>query len=53
MVKTATFTWTVTVEVRDDFDKENPKHLSQALHDAWMEVHESRGELTDENEEDC
>ena len=52
MTKTATFTWTVTVEVRDDFDKDDPQHFKRALHDAWLEVHETYGQLTDENVED-
>jgi len=52
MRKIATFTWTVTVDVRDDFDSEDPEHFKVALNEAWMNVHENNGELTDEQDED-
>jgi hypothetical protein len=52
MHKTATFTWTVTVDIRDDFDSEDPERFQAARREAWMNVHESTGELTDEEDED-
>lgn len=46
-MKTATFTWTVNVDVREDFDQNNPDHVKIARREAWLNVHESNGELTD------
>ena len=53
-MKTATFTWTVRIEVRDDFDPTNDQHVAEARHEAYQDVQESNGDLEghDGEEED-
>lgn len=50
-MKLVTFTWSVTVSVPDDFKEANPKQYLDALHDAWLQVQEGNGELTDLQDE--
>jgi hypothetical protein len=38
--------------VGDDFDPDNDKHYEQARREAWMNVYENTGELTDADEDD-
>ena len=54
-MKTATFAWTVRIEVRDDFDPTNDQHVAEARHEAYQDVQESNGDLedNDDDEEVC
>jgi hypothetical protein len=51
-MKLATFVWSVTIQVPNDFtdwpetEKDNEVY-KKALSDAWLEVHERDGEVTD------
>ena len=49
---TAIFTWTVRIEVREDFDPTNAQSVAQARHEAYQDVQESNGDLEDYDEED-
>lgn len=51
-MKTATFTWSATVEVVGNFDDTNEEQVANARHDAYMQIQESDGELTNEGEDD-
>lgn len=50
-MKYATFTWSTTVKVPDSFpaleDAYDKVEIWPARHEAWNNVHESDGELTD------
>lgn len=50
-MKLVTFVWSVSIEAPDSFDSENPKQVRELRHDAWMNVQESDGDLTDEQPE--
>lgn len=50
-MKLATFTWSWTVSVPDDFDEYNAEQFRQARHAAYLNVQENEGDLTDLQDE--
>jgi len=52
MRKVATFQWTVTVEVPNDLDLNNEKHMSEARHDAYLQVQENNSDLIEIDDEE-
>lgn len=42
-----TFTWSVVIKVPDTFDSLDEKQYRAALTDAWLNVQQGDGELTD------
>ncbi len=46
-MKLATFAWSWTVSVPDDFNEEDNTHFSNARHSAFLNVQERDGEITD------
>ncbi len=51
-MKLATFTWSYTIEVPDDFNEENNDQFVEAFQNAWNNVQKSDGELTDLRDRD-
>jgi hypothetical protein len=46
-MKLATFTWSWTVQVPDNFNEEDMTACDQALNEAWEGLRKQDGELTD------
>lgn len=49
--KLVTFTWAITVEVPEDFSELDIYHVQKARHEAYSNVQESDGKLTDVQEQ--
>jgi hypothetical protein len=51
MSRQATFTWSVVIDVPDNFDAENPADYDVALEAAWQQVQKGDGEITDDQQD--